>query len=206
MRSRGDFFREMVAAHFQTRDLEDALASRDRDAVHAALHDLLLYKAVDPLAPVDLDVVAGVLDLGGRAAKMALQVMYASAVRQGTLPAEREAAAVRVRAALGRSGDDRTAVRHALHLLAVMGDAGAVVEQLKHDAPCFAGGRVRKEDYLSPAVAAALTRNNADLAALEASLGGRAAEDVRTIREYARDPAAYEEKVRLTQDDEVEVL
>ena len=196
----------MVAAHFQTRDLEDALAAGNRDAVHAALHDLLLYKAVDPLSPADLDVVAGVLGLGGRAATMALQVMYASVVRQGTLPAEKEEAAVRIRAALGHSGDDRTAVRHALHLLAVLGDARAVVGQLKYDAPRFAGGRVRKEDYFSPAVASALTRHDAELAALEASLRGRAAEDVRAIREYAQDPGAYEERVRQVQDDEVEVL
>ncbi len=206
MRPRDDFFQEMVAAHFQTRDLEDALAAGDRDAVHAALHDLLLYKAVDPLAPAALDVIVGVLDLGGRAAAMALQVMYASAVRQGTLPAEREEAALRIRAALGRSGDDRTAVRHALHLLAVLGDAPAVVEQLAHDARRFDGETVRKEDYLSPAVAAALGRHDADLAVLEASLAGRAAEDVRAIREYAQDPDAYEERVRQMQDDEVEVL
>ncbi|WP_067051445.1 hypothetical protein [Methanofollis ethanolicus] len=196
----------MVAAHFQTRDLEVALKAGDRDAVHAALHDLILYRAVDPLAPADLDVVAGVLDLGGRAATMALQVMYASAVRQGTLPAEREEAAGRVRAALGRSGDDRTAVRHALHLLAVLGGARAVVEQLAHDARRFDGERVRKEDYFSQAVASALGRHDSDLAALEATLSGQAAEDVRAIREYAQDPAAYEERVRLMQDDEVEVL
>jgi len=195
-----------MAAHFQTEDLEDALAAGDSDAVHAALHDLLLYKAVDPLAPADLDVVAGVLDLGGRAATMALQVMYASAVRQGTLPAERDAAAVRVRAALKCSGDDRTAVRHALHLLAVLGDAKAVVEHLADDAPLFDGETVRKEDYLSPAVAAVLTRHETGLAALEAALTGRAADGVRAIREYARDPAAYEERVHLMQDDEVEVL
>lgn len=198
----------MTATHFQTRDLEEALAAGDRNAVHAVLHDLLLYKAVDPLAPADLDTVAGVLDLGDRAAKTALQILYASAVRQGTLPAEREAAAVRLRVFLEDSrkdADGRTAVRHALHLLACMEDR-AVVEHLAYDAPRFDGETVKKEDYLTPAMAAVLRRHDADLAALEAALTGQAAEDVRAIREYAQDPAAYEERVCRIQDDEVEIL
>ncbi|QSZ66340.1 hypothetical protein RJ40_01910 [Methanofollis aquaemaris] len=186
---------------FRTADLEEALASGDEDAVHAALHDLLLYKAVHPLAPADLDAVAAVLDLRGKAAQTGLQILYASAMRQGTLPADRGAAATRLRVVLECSGDDRTAVRLALHLLAVLGDDQAVIEHLAAD-----GDSVRKEDYLSPVMAAALTRHDADLAALQAALTGRAADEIRAVREYARDPDAYEERVRLMQEDEVEML
>ncbi|QYZ78098.1 hypothetical protein E2N92_00955 [Methanofollis formosanus] len=184
-----------------TADLEKALAAGDDEAVHAALHDLLLYKAVHPLTPADLDIVAAVLDLGGRGARTALKIVYTSAMRQGTLPGDRDAAAVRLRAVLERAGDDRTAVRHALHLLAVLGDGRAVVEHLAAE-----GDAVRKEDYLSPVMAAVLTRSDADLAAVQAALSGRAAEEIRAIREYARDPDAYEERVRMTQEDEVEIL
>ena len=66
--------------------LRDALASGDSDAICAALQDMIIFKAVNPLAPSDLDEVAEVLDLGGRAAGTALQVLHAAAVRQGTLP------------------------------------------------------------------------------------------------------------------------
>ena len=189
--------------------LADALASGDGDAVFAALHDMLLFKSVKPLAPADLDAVAGVIGRGGRAAETALQVLYVAAVREGTLPAEREAAAGRVRAFLEGACDDpegRAAVRHAIVLLACMDDP-AVIRQLAYDAPHFDGERVRKEDYLHPAMAKMLRRHDADLAALQASLGEtRSAADLGEVREYGRDPAAYEERVRRAQEDEVEVL
>ncbi len=185
-----------------TADLEDTLAAGDEDAIHAALHDLLLYKSVHPLAPADLDTVAGVLDRGGRAARTALQIVYASAMRQGTLPADRSGAALRFRAVLRDHPEhDRTAARHALHLLGLLGDDQGVMEHLAAE-----GDAVRKEDYLSPVMAAVLTRSDADLAAVQAALSGRAAEEIRAIREYARDPDAYEERVRMTQEDEVEIL
>lgn len=190
-------------------DLNAALLSRDEEAVLTALHDLLLYRGVYPPAPVDLNAIAGVMDRGGRAAETALQVLYVAAVREGTLPAEREAAAGRVRAFLEGACDDpegRAAVRHAVGILAVMGDP-AVIRQLAYDAPRFDGERVRKEDYLHPAMAKMIRRYDADLAALQASLGEtRAAADLGEVREYGRDPAAYEERVRRAQEDEVEVL
>ncbi|NVO66215.1 hypothetical protein [Methanofollis tationis] len=193
-------------------DIPDAatvLASGDDEAVLTALHDMLLFKSVNPPAPADLDAVAGVMDRGGRAAETALQVLYVAAVREGTLPAEREAAVGRVRAFLEGVRDDpegRAAVRHAVGLLACMGDPLAI-EQLAYDAPCFDGERVKKEDYIQPAMAAMLRRHDADLAALQASMGEtRAAADIGEIREYGREPAAYEERMRLMQEDEVEVL
>ncbi|MDD3622529.1 MAG: hypothetical protein PHQ81_09005 [Methanofollis sp.] len=186
---------------YLTDGLEKALKSGDEEAVQAALHDLLLYKSVRPLAPTDLDIVVKVLDRGGRAAQKALQIIHASAARHGTLPSDREAALVRLRAALEHAGDDRTAVKHALHLLAVLGDDSVVIERLTAD-----GDAVRKEDYLSPVLAAALTRYDADLARLQAALSKRAAEEIAAIREYARDPETYEERVRLMQEDEVEIL
>lgn len=184
-----------------TADLEDALMRGDEEMVQAALHDLLLYKSVRPLAPADLDRVVTVLDRGGRAARTALQILHASAARHGTLPADRETAATRLRAVLDHSREERTAVRLALPLLAALGDDQAVIECLTAD-----GEQVHKEDYLSSALVPALTRHDAELAALQAALGGRAADEVRVIREYARDPAAYEAQVRQIQDDEVEVL
>lgn len=186
---------------YLTDGLEKALKSGDEEAVQAALHDLLLYKSVRPLAPTDLDIVVKVLDRGGRAAQKALQIIHASAARHGTLPSDREAALVRLRAALEHAGDDRTAARHALHLLGLLGDDQGVMEHLAAE-----GDAVRKEDYLSPVMAAVLTRSDADLAAVQAALSGRAAEEIRAIREYARDPDAYEERVRMTQEDEVEIL
>jgi len=189
--------------------LTAALASGDGDAVCASLHDMLIFKSVHPLAPVDLDMVIRVLDLGGRPALTALQVLYVSAVRQGTLPGDRGAAAGRLRAVLEHARedpDDRTAIRHAVCLLAAMDDPLAI-EQLAYDAPTFDGERVKKEDYLHPVMAEIIRRHDAELAALQDALREtRAAEDLGAIREYARDPAAYEERLRLAQDGEVEVL
>ncbi|MBP2145272.1 hypothetical protein J2129_000726 [Methanofollis sp. W23] len=184
-----------------TAGLEEALARGDTETIQAALHDLLLYKAVHPLAPADLDIVVTVLDRGGRAARTALQIVHASVTRQGTLPADREAALVRLRGVLEDAGEDRTAVRHALHLLAILGDGRAVIEHL-----VAAGNAVQKDVYLSPVLAAALIRYDADLADLQMGLSRRAADEVGVIREYARDPRAYEARARRMQDDEVEVL
>jgi hypothetical protein len=189
--------------------LRDALASGDSDAICAALQDMIIFKAVNPLAPSDLDEVVEVLDLGGRAAGTALQVLHAAAVRQGTLPADTEAAAGRLRAVVERSRDDpdgRMAIRDAIHLLARMDDP-MPIEQLAYDVRHFDGVRVKKEDYCHPAMAGMLRRHDAELAALQAALGeSRAAREIGAIREYALDPAAYEGRVRLMQEDEVEVL
>lgn len=190
-------------------DITAALSTGDEEAILTALHDLLLYRGVRPPGSGDLDAVAGVMDRGGRAAETALQVLYVAAVREGTLPAGREAAAGRVRALLEgarRDPEGRTVVRHAVGLLAVMGDPAAI-RQLEYDAPHFDGELVRKEDYLQPAIGEMIREHDADLAALQASLGRtRAAADLGAIREYGRDPAAYEERVRQAQGDEVEVL
>lgn len=196
-------------AMLPTAALKDALASGDGDAVCAALHDILLFKSVTPLTPADLDAIAGALEPGERAARTALQILHAAAVRQGTLPGNTLAAAGRIRAILERSREDpdgRPAIRDAVHLLAAMGDPLAI-EQLVYDAPHFDGERVKIEDYLHPVMVGALRRHDAELAALQADLGeSRAAEDLEAIREYARDPAAYEERVRLAQDEEVEIF
>ncbi|TAJ43954.1 hypothetical protein [Methanofollis fontis] len=182
--------------HSGDADLEAALESGNEDAVCAALQDMLIFRSAHPLSPADLDAVAGVLEGGGRAGRLALQVLYVAAVRQGMLPADTERAAEGIRRILGECGDDRTVVTHAVRLLGAM-DHPLAIERLRSGRE-----RVKTEDYCHPMMVDYLRRHDADLAALQGAPG----KNLREIRAYARDPAAHEERVQMEQEDEVEIL
>ncbi len=193
-------------------DLKDAVTSGNRDAIYTALHEVLLYKSVCRAMPTLLDSVGMALDQEYKVAYMALQILYDAAVKQHVLPTDPGAFARQLEGVLLRFRDtpeSRPIVRHALHVLAYMGD-GAVIGQLAHDAPHFGGDTVRKEEYLYPVMAGVLGRHEGELALLQESLRGRgdlrAAEAIRTIREYARDPEGYTARMREEQDQDVDVF
>jgi hypothetical protein len=192
-------------------DLEDALASGDCDAIHTALHECLLFKSTYRLTPDQLDCIVPALDLEYRGAYLALQILQAAAARQGALPNDTGALTQKLKEILKRFRDDpgsRPIIRHALHLLASLGDR-AVIDQLALDAPRFDGVQARKEDYLYPVMADILLKYDTDLSTLHASLlkqrDFKAAKAIRAIREYAKDPLAHDEMMREVQDQEVEV-
>ncbi|RXE55666.1 hypothetical protein ABH15_05335 [Methanoculleus taiwanensis] len=193
-------------------DLKEAVKSGNRDAIYAALHEVLLYKSVCRATPGLLDTVAVALDQDYKVAYMALQILHDAAIRQRVLPTDGEAFARQLKSVVLRFRDtpeSRPIVRHALHVLASMGDDG-VIEQLVYDAPRFDGGIVRKEEYCYPVMVALVVQNDEDLALLQEALANRgdlrAAEAIREIREYARDPEGYRENVREAQHRDVDIF
>lgn len=190
----------------------EGISCGSRDDCAAALHEALLYKSLYRLTPAQLDMIVPALDHEYSVAYTALQCLYSAAVRRGDLPADTAVLTQKLQHLLERFRDDdtcRPAIRHAVHLLAYMGDE-AVIGQLEHDAPRFDSDRLKREEYMYPVMVNVIDAYRSELHALASALmaGGkkRAARDIRAICEYALDPQEYKRKMQKIQEEEVEIF
>lgn len=188
------------------------IPSGNGDDSAAALHEVLLYKSVYRLTPAQLDMIVPALDQEYRVAYLALQCLYSAAVRRGDLPADTAVLTQKLRHLLERFRGDETnrpAIRHAVHLLARLGDE-AVIGQLVYDAPRFDGNVLRKEEYMYPVMVPVIERGRTELHEQERSFLSRgnpgAARDIRAVVTYALDPQEYERKMKKLQEEEVEIF
>lgn len=190
----------------------EGIACGSRDESAAALHEALLYKSVYRLTPAQLDMIVPALDQEFRVAYLALQCLYSAAVRRNDLPADTAVLTQKLRDLLERFRDDDTchpAIRHAVHLLACLGDE-AVIGQLEHDAPRFDGDGLRREEYMYPVMVNVIDSHHTELNELERTFQSRgnpgAARDIRAIVKYALDPEEYERYKKKLQEEEVEIF
>lgn len=188
------------------------IPSLSGDDSAAALHEVLLHKSVYRLTPAQLDMIVPTLDQEFRVAYLALQCLHSAAVRKGDLPVDTAVLTQKLRHLLERFRDDETnrpAIRHAVHLLACLGDE-AVIGQLAFDAYRFDGDGLRRGEYMYPVMVNVICSHRAELNELERTFQSRgdpgAARDIREIVKYALDPQEYERKMKKIQDEEVEIF